>query len=228
MNQHNNMTDPNEPPQDEQNHDEATEPDMLSPDPLPDEAAENSAAFAPAEDMSEEDTSDAKEIERLEAELSDNRDKMLRAVAESENTRKRLLREREDVRKYAVSDFARDLLDFSDNFRRALASIPEDALNDPVTKNIMVGVESMEKELLKTMEKHGITKTEPMDEPFDPNFHEAMFEAPGTGKAAGMIIEVIEPGYILHDRLLRPARVGIAKDEGPTATDPGGQVDTQA
>lgn len=170
--------------------------------------------------------------EALQAELDQAKDQMLRAVAEAENTRKRLLREREDVRKYAIADFARDLLDFSDNFRRALDSIPAEAKEEELVKNVVSGVEAMEKSLIGTLEKHGITKNEPIDEMFDPNFHEAMFEAPGTGKPAGTVIEVIEPGYLLQDRLLRPARVGIAKDDGSAPPspneDPGSQVDMDA
>ena len=196
----------------------------LSPEPEPLYSEEE--AQAPAEEQA---GSDKDRISELEADLAEARDRALRAVAEAENTRKRLLREREDVRKYAVADFSRDLLDFSDNFSRALAAIPEEARNDELIKNVVVGVEAMEKELLKTMEKHGISKTEPMDEMFNPNFHEAMFEAPGTGKPAGTIIELIEPGYMLHDRLLRPARVGIAKDDGSDKDEnPGGQVDMDA
>jgi len=170
---------------------------------------------------------DASRIEALTAELGQMRDQMLRALAEAENTRKRLVRERDDVRKYAVTDFARDLLDFSDNFRRALAAIPHDlAATDDRVKSVIDGVTAMEKALLRTFEKHGIKKTEPLHEPFDPNVHEVMFEAPGTGKPAGTIIELIEPGYVLHDRLLRPARVGVAKDEGQGK--PGHKIDTEA
>ncbi|MCB9991000.1 MAG: nucleotide exchange factor GrpE [Rhodospirillales bacterium] len=166
-------------------------------------------------------------VDALQAELSEARDQMLRAMAEAENTRKRLLRDREDVRKYAVSDFAKDLLDFADNFRRALDSLPEDIHQvDERIAGVISGIEAMEKELLKNFEKHGITKMEPLDQLFDPNFHEVMFEAPGTGKPAGTIIQLIEPGYMLHDRLLKPARVGVAKDEGQGG--PQHQVDTEA
>lgn len=208
---------------DDDNPDMPEENDPLAPEPenLYEQQDPLAAGAAPGDDS-------AAQIEALEAQLAEAKDHMLRAVAEAENTRKRLLREREDVRKYAVSDFAKDLLDFSDNFHRALASIPEETKNDELIRNVLAGIEAMEKELLKTMERHGIQKIEPLDEAFNPNFHEAMFEAPGTGKAAGTIVEIIEPGYILHDRLLRPARVGIAKAEDGTPRDPGGRVDTQA
>lgn len=216
MNQQNNMPEPEDPETPE-------EQDPLAPEP----------EAQPEEHLQEQNVAGDDKVAELEAKLAETRDQALRAMAEAENTRKRLLREREDVRKYAVADFAKDLLDFSDNFRRALDSIPEDAMNDDLVKNVVTGVEAMEKELLKTMEKHGIQKIEPMGETFDPNFHEAMFEAPGTGQQAGTIVELIEPGYVLQDRLLRPARVGIAKDEGqgggePPPEGPGGHVDTEA
>lgn len=218
MNTQNNKPEENQDP----------EHDPLAPEP---ERDENGAAPSFEDELSAASLAQDEQIATLTAQLAEARDQTLRAVAEMENTRKRLLREREDVRKYAVSDFARDLLDFSDNFRRALGAIPADSLADPLVKNVVEGVSVMEKELGRTMEKHGIRKIEPMGEPFDPNFHEAMFEAPGTGQPAGTIIELIEPGYVLHDRLLRPARVGIAKDEGQgsgASGRPGGQIDTEA
>lgn len=166
-------------------------------------------------------------IVTLEEELAVTKDQALRALAEAENTRRRAIKDREDASKYAVSAFAKDLLDFADNFSRALSAMPEgDEATSEQIKGIIDGIRAMDKELLKTLEKHGITKIEPMDEKFDPNFHEVMFEAPVPGKPAGMIIELIEPGYILHGRLLRPARVGVVKDDG---SDEGqAKVDTHA
>lgn len=169
----------------------------------------------------------------LEAELARMKDHMLRALADAENSRKRALKDREDAGKYAITAFARDLLDFTDNFRRALGAIPADLKSaDERIVNVVSGIEAMEKEMLRVLEKHGIKKVEPTGQPFDANFHEVMFEAPGTGKPAGTIVQVIEPGYVIKDRLLRPARVGIAKDEGqgggmPSGA-PGGRIDTQA
>jgi len=170
----------------------------------------------------------------LEAELARMKDHMLRALADAENSRKRALKDREDAGKYAITAFARDLLDFTDNFHRALGSIPADLKSiDERMGNVISGIEAMEKEMLRVLEKHGIKKIEPMDQPFDANFHEVMFEAPGTGKPAGTIVQVIEPGYVIKDRLLRPARVGVAKDEGqggnsPSSGEPGSRLDTQA
>lgn len=213
------------------------ENDPLSPEPDPEtgfESDEEAAAHAQAQRDFETDEahhdddahSDTDEADILRAELEKMKDQALRAMAEAENTRRRLLREREDVRKYAIADFAKDLLDFSDNFSRALGAIPAEAKNEDLFRNVIEGIESMSKDLVRTMEKHGITKIEPMNEPFNPNFHEALFEAPGTGKPAGMVVEVIEPGYVIQERLLRPARVGIAKDEGQGSAI--GGIDTQA
>lgn len=169
-------------------------------------------------------------IAALQAEVAQAKDQTLRALADAENTRKRALKEREDAGKYAISAFARDLLEFSGNFDRALAAIPADLRSDERIAAVITGIDAMAKDLFSTFEKHGIQKIHPMDEPFNPNYHEAIFEAPGTGKPAGTIIQVIEPGYIIKDRLLRPARVGIAKaDAGaPPAGMPGGHVDTSA
>ena len=174
---------------------------------------------------------DAARIAELEAELSRMKDHMLRALAESENTRKRALKDREDAGKYAIAAFARDLLDFADTFHRALAAIPADLKQvDDRISSVITGIEAMQSELLRNFDKHGIKKVMPLDQPFDPNYHEVMFEAPGTGKPAGTIVQVIEPGYVISDRLLRPARVGIAKDEGQggASKDPGSRIDTQA
>jgi molecular chaperone GrpE len=165
-------------------------------------------------------------IEALQAEVAAAKDQTLRALADAENTRKRALKEREDAGKYAISAFARDLLEFSDNFHRAMDAIPAEVKADERIVAVITGIEAMEKDLFSTFEKHGIQKITPLGEMFNPNFHEALFEAPGTGKPGGMIIQVVEPGYIIKDRLLRPARVGVAKaDDGAPA---GGHVDTQA
>ncbi len=171
-------------------------------------------------------------IEALEAELGRTKEHMLRALAETENTRKRAQRERDDINKYAISAFAKDLLDFADNFRRALDAIPTDLKEtaDEPLKSVLSGLDAMEREMLSTLEKNHIRKLEPIGEIFNPNFHEVMFETPETDKPAGTIIQLIEPGYILHDRLLRPARVGVAKDNGsntPSADDPGHKVDQE-
>ncbi|MCB1532659.1 MAG: nucleotide exchange factor GrpE [Alphaproteobacteria bacterium] len=172
-------------------------------------------------------------IDALRAELEQNKEQMMRALAEAENTRKRAQKDREDASKFAVSGFAKDLLDVADNLRRALAAVPEDLLEADVrVKNLLDGIEGTERQLLRSFEKNGIQKLDPLGEPFDPNFHEVMFESPAPDKPAGTIVQVLEVGYVLNGRILRPARVGIAKDEGQGGpqsppTEPGGTIDTE-
>jgi molecular chaperone GrpE len=168
-------------------------------------------------------------IKGLQDELDKMKDQALRALAEAENARKRAVKEREDAQRFAITSFAKDLLSVADNLRRALDAIPAEAMTaDPHLKNLNDGVEATEREMLKGFEKAGIKKIYPMDEPFNPNFHEVMFEAPGTGKPAGTVVQVMEAGYVLNDRLLRPARVAVAKDEGQGDGRPGIQIDTSA
>ena len=158
---------------------------------------------------------DAEKIAALEAALLDVKDKMMRALADGENTRRRAVKDREDAAKFAVQSFAKDLLDFSDNFARALAAIPADLKGaDPRVDNVLEGIGAMERELMKVFDRHGIQKIEPLDQPFDPNFHEVMFEAPMPGKPDGVVIQVIDAGYTLAGRLLRAAKVGISRTPG--------------
>jgi len=179
--------------------------------------AENAQAEAPV-DLA------AARIAALETELADAKDKMMRALADAENTRRRAIKDREDAGKFAVTSFAKDLLDFSDNFHRALAAIPAEMHDDARIASIIDGLEAMDANLLKTFEKHGIRKIEPLDETFNPNFHEVMFETPIPGKPGGIVIQVVEAGYVIADRLLRAAKVGISK--GGSGTDH--QVDKSA
>lgn len=163
---------------------------------------------------------EAARIVELEAEISRLKDHMLRALADADNVRKRAIKEREDASRFAVTSFARDLLDIADNFRRALDAIPEEArTGNPLMKTMIEGIEATERALLRTFEKHGIKKIEPMGEVFDPNFHEVIFEAPVPDKKPGTIIQMVEPGYVLNDRLLRPARVGVAGGGTPHKID---------
>ncbi len=187
---------------------------------------ESEATASPANNQPNEDQV---RITLLETELERTKDLMMRTVAEAENGRKRALKEREDASKFAVSGFARDILSVADNLRRALDAIPEELqAQHPQVKNLTDGIDATERELLRCFEKNGIKKTEPLDERFDPNFHEVMFETPMPDKARGTIIQVIEPGYTLNGRILRPARVGIAKSvEQPKTGETGGTIDTQ-
>lgn len=173
-------------------------------------------------------------ITALQNEIDTLKDQAVRAMAEAENTRRRAQKDREDASKFAISSFAKDLLDISDNLRRALEAVPSDMLDtEPRLKNFVEGVEATERVLLRSFEKHGIVKINPLDEPFNPNFHEVMFEAPVPGKPAGVVMQVMEPGYTLHERLLRPARVGVTKDDGSapqqgSESHPGDNIDTSA
>ena len=163
----------------------------------------------------------------LEAELAEQKDRLLRALAETENVRRRSQREREDASKYAVAGFAKELLSVADNLRRALDSLPAEEAKDPRTVSLLEGVEATERELLGVFERNGVRRIDPDGERFDHNFHQAVFEAERPGKPAGTIIEVLQPGYILHDRLLRPAMVGVAK-ETRTPEEPVQSADTVA
>ncbi len=142
-------------------------------------------------------------------EIANLKDQLLRALAEQENIRKRAHREVDDANKYAVSNFARELLSVSDNLRRALNAAPQN--DDEQSKTFFQGIEMTEKELLNSFQKFGIKKISPEGEKFDHNLHQAMFEAEDAEKEPGTIIQVLQPGYILHDRLLRPALVGVSK-----------------
>ena len=155
----------------------------------------------------------------IEAELADTKDRLLRALAETENVRRRLQRERDDARKYAVADFAKELLSPVDNLRRALDAMPEAEVTDPRTKSLRDGVAAIERELLAAFERQGLKRIDPRGERFDHNFHQAIFEAERPDVPAGTVVEVLQPGYVLHDRLLRPAMVGVAKGGAKSDSD---------
>lgn len=156
------------------------------------------------------------------AEIADLKDRLLRTLAEMENLRKRAERDRNDASQYAITGFSRDLLDVADNLRRALESLPADALtaHEPL-KPFIEGVEMTERSLLNAFEKHGIERFSPEGEKFDHNRHEAMFEAPTDDHPGGTVVQVIQPGYMLRDRLLRAARVGVAKNSDNGSPDGG-------
>ena len=160
-------------------------------------------------------------VATLETELAEEHDRLLRALAETENVRRRAQRERADAEKYAFSGFARDLLSVADNLRRALDSLPESEARDERTRSLLAGVAATERELLAVFERHGLKRIDPKGERFDHNLHQAVFEAEKTGRPGGTIVEVLQPGYVLHDRLVRPAMVGVAKGEPePAAPEP--------
>lgn len=150
--------------------------------------------------------------ESLRDEIASLKDQLLRAVAETENIRKRSDKEKQDMSKYAITGFARDVLAVSDNLRRALESIPEEEKEkNALIKTIVEGVEMTESTLLDTLKKHGVEKISPLNEPFDHNFHQAMMEIPNSDQPDGTVVQVLQAGYVIKDRLLRPALVGVAK-----------------
>jgi molecular chaperone GrpE len=164
-------------------------------------------------------------VSDLEAEVARLKDQLLRALADTENVRRRAEREREDTSKYAVATLARDVVSVADNLRRALESLPADQAPNDATRNLLAGVEATERELLAIFERRGIKRIEPVGERFDPNFHQAMFEVPNSGQEAGTVVQVLQPGYLIFDRLLRPALVGVAKAESADAPE---RIDTTA
>jgi molecular chaperone GrpE len=157
------------------------------------------------------------------------KDRLLRTLADMENLRQRTQREVEDARKFAVTGFARDLLEVGDNLGRALASVPAEArAQSEFMKNLVQGVEMTERSLQAALEKHQVRRVSPQKgEKFDHKLHQAMFEVPGSELTPGSVAEVIQDGYVIADRLLRPALVGVAK-ASTSAGARGGEVDTSA
>ena len=149
----------------------------------------------------------------LEAERTDLREKLLRTLADMENLRRRTEREAADVRLYAVTNFARDILNAADNMRRALDSVPPEARDgaEGPFKALLEGIELTERDLLKTLERHGVKRLEPEGQKFDPNLHQAMFEVPNPDVPNGTVVQVVQSGFVIGGRVLRPALVGVAK-----------------
>ena len=167
-------------------------------------------------------------IALLEAEKAELKDKLLRSLAEMENLRRRAERDLADARAYGVTRFARDMLDVTDNLRRAIDSIPEEAREtaDGAFRGLIEGVDLTERDLQKKLENHGVKKQSPEGLKFDPNMHQAMFEVPDETKPNGTVLQVIQTGYVIGDRVLRPAMVGVSKG-GAKAT-PGDTVNKTA
>jgi len=160
----------------------------------------------------------AEALALLTAERDELKDRTLRTLAEMENLRRRTEREIADARAYAVTNFARDVLNVADNIHRALESVPADAkaAADGALKGLIDGIELTERDLAKTLERHGVKRVEPEGQKFDPNRHQAMFEMPNPDVPAGTVVQVVQTGYVIGERVLRPALVGVAKG-GPKA-----------
>ena len=167
------------------------------------------------EDISIEET-----VENKNKEIKELKDKLLRTLAEGENLRKRTTKEIADAKKYSHISFVRDLLSSVDNLQRALEAVPDDKsqLSEPI-KNLVIGLEIVEKEIINSFEKHNIKQISPLGEKFDYNLHQAMFEVPTNEKEPGYVVEVSQLGYLLYDRLVRPAMVGISKIPGEEPLD---------
>lgn len=158
-------------------------------------------------------------IAALEAEIADLKDRLLRTLAEMENLRRRSEREMADTRQYAVANFARDMLTVSDNLRRALDALPAEPRKDadPVLAALVEGVEVTERGLAQTLQKFGVRVIDAKGEKFDPAHHQAMFEIETADVPAGTVAEVVQTGYLIGERVLRPAMVGVAKGSKPAA-----------
>jgi len=166
-----------------------------------------------------------------EDEVAGLKERLLRALAETENLRARSERERQDTAKYAVTGFARDMITIADTLHRAISSIPETARQDETLKTLIEGIEMTERLLLQTLEKHGVRRIDPLGEKFDHNFHQAIFEVDSGDHDPGTVAEVVQAGFTIRDRLLRPAMVGVAKGRkkgGEKDGDPGKKIDTVA
>lgn len=186
-------------------------------------ASEDNQAMDTAGEAGEEDV-----LLTLQAENEALKDKLLRAAAELENLRKRADREKAEAHQYAMTAFARDMLSVADNLMRAIAAMPAEERGSmgEAMRNLVAGVEMTERELLNIFERHGIKRFNPQDERFDPNYHQAMFEVDNPDVPAGTVIEVVQTGYAIADRILRPALVGVSKG-GPKKTSGNGASSAQ-
>ncbi|MGX5667378.1 nucleotide exchange factor GrpE [Rhizobium daejeonense] len=193
-----------------------------SEDVMTDDTKKNETDTTAAEDQAPEAATEAEAaidpLEALKAENSELRDRFLRLAAEMDNLRRRTERDVKDAKSYAVTSFARDMLAVSDNLRRALDTIPEEAraAADAGLAALVEGVEMTERGMLATLERHGVRKIEAEGQKFDPNFHQAMFEIPNPEVPNNTVVQVVQAGYAIGDRVLRPAMVGVAKG-GPKA-----------
>jgi molecular chaperone GrpE len=168
------------------------------------------AAVSDAIDFDAED-GDGGRLAQLEKELEEVRQHVLYAQAETQNVRRRLEQEKQAASAYAATAFARDMLSVKDNLERALSVIPEDLRGDERMKGLITGIEATGRELTNVFQRHGITRIDAMGQPLDPNKHQAMLEVPSAEAEPGTVVQEMQPGYMIKDRLLRPALVGVAK-----------------
>jgi molecular chaperone GrpE len=188
------MTDPDLQKKNPANPEQASEPVVSKPYIMPDDP-------------------DPASVEAMAKEIAEARDKMLRTLAEMENLRQRTRREVADAKTYGITGFARDVLDIADNLQRALDAVPTEAraAADPGLKALIEGVELTERSLLNALEKNGVKKFDPMGQKFDPNFQQAMYEVPDPSVPSGTVVQVVQAGFMIGERVLRPALVGVSK-----------------
>ena len=162
-------------------------------------------------DQEEAEISPEDLIEKLNEEITSLKDQRLRAIAELENFRKRAEKDQSDALKYGISNFAKEIINIRDNIERAQSSIPDEAKNNEAIKSVIEGIDLIAQSVVSTFEKIGIKKIESLNEKFDHNLHQAMMEIENEELEPGTIVQELIPGYTLHDRLLRPAMVGVSK-----------------
>ena len=197
------MTDPDLHKKNPANPEQASEPVVSKPYVMPDDP-------------------DPASVEALTKEVAEARDKMLRTLAEMENLRQRTRREVADAKIYGITGFARDVLDIADNLQRALDAVPPEAraAADPGLKALIEGVELTERSLLNALEKNGVKKFDPAGQKFDPNFQQAMYEVPDPSVPSGTVVQVVQAGFTIGERVLRPALVGVSKGGAKVAPAP--------
>lgn len=186
-----------------------------NPQAVPEETPETvEGAEQPIEDILEasvqgfaETSNSSEQIEKLEKDLAEMKDKWMRSVADVQNIRRRADRDKSDALKYGVTNFAREMVSVADNMRRALENVPDDLKESDLIK----GIDMTERELQSAFNKAGIKRIEAIGKPFDHNFHQAMYEVDDANQPAGLVAQVMQDGYVIHDRLLRPAMVGVTK-----------------
>src|SRR5439155_6019471 len=205
------MTDPDLHKKNPADPAQASEPVVSKPYVMPDDPEEGS-------------------VEALTKEVAEVRDKMLRTLAEMENLRQRTRREVSDAKTYGITGFARDVLDIADNLQRALDAVPAEAraAADPGLKALIEGVELTERSLLNALEKNGVKKFDPSGEKFDPNFQQAMYEVPDPSVPSGTVVQVVQAGSMIGERVLRPSLVGVSKGVGKPAPANGNEPNSAA
>jgi molecular chaperone GrpE len=162
-------------------------------------------------DQEEAEISPEELIEKLNEEITSLKDQRLRAIAELENFRKRAEKDQSDALKYGISNFAKEIINIRDNIERAQSSVTDEAKNNEAIKSVIEGIDLIAQSVVSTFEKIGIKKIESLNEKFDHNLHQAMMEIENDELDPGTIVQELIPGYTLHDRLLRPAMVGVSK-----------------